>query len=446
MFSCSKESGPNQVTFTTNSDQWNDLIVNHIPSGVFLQLKDDAVKVDVENEETLFEILADRSLHYVLARPGDSFSIDSVKGGGIVVRQSGDQSSENKFLEEYEEIISDLQSNQSPFTFADKDESAFKAAVGEKFQVLSDKAASLNKNEDISTSFKGLIKKRMMSEKAIDLLMYEQAYEYMTKEKPEVSEEYYSFLDDLDVQDSDMILFESTRNFADRLRSKDVNFNDHESVDDYFDALSANGAKLFGESSLIATYSRLTDLEAKVNFGSGIDGAGDAIEAFQSSVNNPYFNSRLEKTIGPWKELMRGKEAPDFDGLTRDGKKVHLDDLKGKKVYVDVWATWCGPCIREIPSLKELEEELHGEAVEFVSVSIDQESDREKWRKFVEDRNLGGTQIMTEGAWESDLTKNYNIKGIPRFILIDEQSRIISANAPRPSEERTKDYIMEEAI
>ena len=125
--------------------------------------------------------------------------------------------------------------------------------------------------------------------------------------------------------------------------------------------------------------------------------------------------------------------AIDFDGKTVEGKKVSLSDFKGKVVVVDVWATWCGPCKGEIPSLQKLEEEMKGQDVVFISYSIDDMKDHDKWIKFVADEKLGGVQIMGDLAWKSGICLNYKINAIPRFMVFNKQNQIVSIDAPRPS-------------
>ncbi len=86
-------------------------------------------------------------------------------------------------------------------------------------------------------------------------------------------------------------------------------------------------------------------------------------------------------------------------------KEHKLSDYRGTVVYVDVWATWCGPCKAQIPALKKLEKKFHGKPVTFMSISLDKVKDREKWETFVKKENLQGVQIMADKAFESDVTK-----------------------------------------
>lgn len=131
--------------------------------------------------------------------------------------------------------------------------------------------------------------------------------------------------------------------------------------------------------------------------------------------------------------LVTGKSSPNFDYENNAGGKTSLADLKGKYVYIDVWATWCGPCIGEIPSLKKVEKKYHGKNIEFVSISIDQKDAYETWKSMIKNRELGGIQLMADAAWKSQFVTDYAIEGIPRFILIDPNGKIVNADAPRPS-------------
>lgn len=146
------------------------------------------------------------------------------------------------------------------------------------------------------------------------------------------------------------------------------------------------------------------------------------------------FKEGLTTKFNKIKTLTPGNVSPKFDFENFKGGKTSLESLKGKYVYIDVWATWCGPCRREIPSLQKVEEQYHGKNIEFVSLSIDEKKDYEKWRKFVEDKKLGGIQLFADNDWNSKFVTDYAIEGIPRFILVDPNGNIVSADAPRPSD------------
>ena len=145
------------------------------------------------------------------------------------------------------------------------------------------------------------------------------------------------------------------------------------------------------------------------------------------------------------KKTAKGMVSPKFMNYQNfKGGKTSLDNLKGKYVYIDMWATWCGPCKAEIPALQQLEKDYHGKNIEFVSISIDNERTagswekaEKKWKKMVTDMNLTGIQLYA--AKDIDFISAYQINSIPRFLLIDPKGNIVDANAPRPSDKKVRD-------
>lgn len=138
--------------------------------------------------------------------------------------------------------------------------------------------------------------------------------------------------------------------------------------------------------------------------------------------------------------LSPGMESPVFtDYVDYKGGTKSLSDFKGKYVYIDVWATWCIPCIYEMPYMKEVEEEYKGKNIHFLGISIDRKKDEEKWRKMIVEKDLQGTQLLADAEIDSEFIKNYYIQGIPRFILLDPEGNIVRYDAPRPSEPRLKE-------
>jgi thiol-disulfide isomerase/thioredoxin len=129
-----------------------------------------------------------------------------------------------------------------------------------------------------------------------------------------------------------------------------------------------------------------------------------------------------------------GSPAMDFKFADRNGQQVALSDFKGKLVYIDVWATWCGPCKQELPHLKKLEQEYHGnENIVFMSVSTDESSDHQKWKDYLVKEDLKGVQLFAGDDARDGIIRPYKVYGIPRFVLIGKDGTIISSDAPRPS-------------
>ncbi|WP_340112054.1 TlpA disulfide reductase family protein [Maribellus mangrovi] len=162
---------------------------------------------------------------------------------------------------------------------------------------------------------------------------------------------------------------------------------------------------------------------------------------YKELLTKDSYTKKFEEIVAVVDKTKSGTIAPSFNYEDINGDMISSESLKGKVVYIDVWATWCGPCRGEIPSLKKMEAELHDKPVAFVSISID--DDKDAWEKMVKEDELGGLQLFAEGAWQSDITKAYAIRGIPRFIIIDKEGKIVNANASRPSNPKTKEKLLE---
>ena len=125
----------------------------------------------------------------------------------------------------------------------------------------------------------------------------------------------------------------------------------------------------------------------------------------------------------------------DFTFSDRDGNDVSLSDFVGSVVYVDVWATWCGPCVYEVPFLIEIEEEYEGQNITFLGVSVD--TDAEAWMNFIDEKGMRGVHVNT-GSWKNQMMDDYAINGIPRFMIFDTEGKVVNLNAPRPSSEKIR--------
>jgi thiol-disulfide isomerase/thioredoxin len=288
----------------------------------------------------------------------------------------------------------------------------------------------------LSEAFVNVQEQSFLYQRASQLYDYELgAKHYGEVEEVEVPEDFYSFEGELPLENAALIHNGVYNRYVDIVISKMASaLYDSIPEDDRTD-LDFSGFKIDCIDEL------LSDQDLKNKFlheamqrtlsQYGEQDVSVILEKFTKCCSDQKCIDEITSEVDSWKSLWKGNEAPGFAYNDIEGNTVSLSDLKGKVVYVDVWATWCGPCKREIPHLIELEEAMHEENVAFVSVSIDE--DAEAWRTMVTEDQLGGIQIHAVEAWESDICDNYKINGIPRFILIDQNGVIVSAKAPRPS-------------
>ena len=150
-----------------------------------------------------------------------------------------------------------------------------------------------------------------------------------------------------------------------------------------------------------------------------------SIDSLQSKLYKGILLKYLDEKLA----FAPGDPAKDFEVVTPDGKTAKLSSLKGKVIYIDIWATWCGPCMAEMPHFEKLKEKYKDNMdVSFVSLSVD---DTDKvWLNNLNKRNPGGIQ------WRINRAKliDYNVTSLPRCIVIDKNFNIVSLYAPNPSE------------
>lgn len=175
----------------------------------------------------------------------------------------------------------------------------------------------------------------------------------------------------------------------------------------------------------------------------GIAGNERYVDIYRQYVTDSAKLCQLDRVYKQYEKVAAGQPCPDFRLKDIDGKEVKLADLAGKYVYIDLWATWCGPCKGEMPALALLEEQFEGRGIEFVSISVDRNRDIELWKKTVADMKLEGIQLHLGENW--DWLKNFMPVGmsVPRFILLDKEGKIINANMSRPSDKATAQKLEE---
>jgi thiol-disulfide isomerase/thioredoxin len=115
-------------------------------------------------------------------------------------------------------------------------------------------------------------------------------------------------------------------------------------------------------------------------------------------------------------ELARARMAPPFAVTTLDGQRVSMDDLKGKVVLLDFWATWCGPCRAALPHMQKIAKKFEGEPLVVLSVSLDQ--DEQKWKDFIAKNGMTWPQYL-DGGFTGPVARMFAVNAIPHTFTID---------------------------
>ncbi len=318
------------------------------------------------------------------------------------------------------------------------------------FIAESDKMLETNKAEfktfcetnEIDPFFKFIIDTEIEYEWANDRLIYPRYHQFYTKKESfDVSPVYYDFQRNLDLDDPGKMHSPNfngfVSNYADseagKILEQDeaLKLSDNGLAKTKFDIIQ----KQFKNED-IKEYLMYNTLKSHIRF-EGANGTTPLLESFNAISKNTNFKQDIQKDYSNWQGLETGSVAPTFAYKDIEGQVHDMANYKGKYIYVDIWATWCGPCKKEIPALEALQEEYKdNDKILFTSVSIDK--DKGAWERMVKDQNMKGLQLFAENEWRASIVRDYKISGIPRFLLIDDEGKIVSANAPRPSSERIK--------
>jgi len=271
---------------------------------------------------------------------------------------------------------------------------------------------------------------------ATSRLRYPGFYRYFNNLKEDVplSEKYYDFVKEIDLNNpkllSSYFYLQTLENYIryelQKAVKKDTTLKDKEKY-------------AFTEESFIQkTFSpEVRDVVLAQNVYSILVHKSDMelgkkmLDKYAATTQNKEYLAILNNAYSIGSKLISGKAAPEFTYKDINGKMVSLKDFRGKVVYLDIWASWCGPCLKEIPASKKLEEELKGKDVIFLCVSLDQNEDA--WKKIIKEKDIPGIHLISKGDFDAEMAKLYNVKGIPRYFIIGKDGTIVNNNAGRPS-------------
>ncbi|MFV8347086.1 TlpA family protein disulfide reductase [Flavobacterium sp. ZB4P13] len=188
-------------------------------------------------------------------------------------------------------------------------------------------------------------------------------------------------------------------------------------------------------------YAEVIERENKIVWADKINSTSSSLKLKNKSGSALLVKEKLDKfREDTW--FQKRNPAPDFTLIDLAGNNYTLKDFKGKKVYIDLGASWCGPCIKSIPSWNKLvEENKNNTNVIFIALSLD--DTEEKWRKYTEKYQVKGLQLYAgNGGFKSGFAVNYDVKSLPQYILIDNEGKIEKVSAPGPDSIEIKEKLL----
>jgi thiol-disulfide isomerase/thioredoxin len=363
-----------------------------------------------------------RNSHRIYLKPGDNIEV-SFSGRSYDI--SGSLSEENKAIALWNEKMAPL-----VFKLYDSSGSIYEDYFPELNTIL-DELPSIERNLQTSNQY---FNRRMKRFVELDIDNNALNYLFSARLKHPQSEElpaYYNSITNEKLKFADLLDYPGGQRLMDCYFMKLPSINNTDNLDKLWENVPNDTIKhhfYLRALDRIENITRNQLLEYTKKYGTQMATADQ--------------QQRMDRIIESANVLRDGYKAPDFSFPDAKGKMYSLADFSGKIVLIDVWATWCAPCLREMPLLMQLKQELQDEE-DFVviGISVDRESDKNKWQAFIKERELSGIQLYA-GDSQNSMRDLYNVRGIPHFILIGRDGTIIRYQAPYPSTGDLKEIIL----
>jgi peroxiredoxin len=259
----------------------------------------------------------------------------------------------------------------------------------------------------------------------------------------EQPEGYYGFLDQLKIESESWIDIPEYRMFLYQLvemnvnkRMKALEATHQESADAHLTE-RLNVIEEF-ENEEVRAYALFNAMHTYL-LENGVDEFEKHYEPFRERNSDPYYDEQMRLAYEEKQKLAPGQPAPQFTLADVDGSQVSLSDFRGQYVFLDFWATLCPRSARELPYYLDLHSTYENENIAFVSISNDPDS--KKWSDYVKEKKDVGVSLIAQNGWDSDVLRDYQVFGLPTFVLIDTDGNIIDPVAAKPSTQEIRESL-----
>ena len=256
---------------------------------------------------------------------------------------------------------------------------------------------------------------------------------YLGDTTTQVPEDYYSFLNDLPLENRSAILsiyyllvlrhYFLSIWWPDHIKSLTAPDSIPNSTSDFIE-YSQNKFDPYISDILLAR-----ELDGYIGLNHVTE---DQYTSMMRAINDTTIKNFLETRYEHMEILEKGEIAPDFYLKNEKNEYLSLKNFKDSIVFISFWMPGCKPCIKEFPEENRLVDIFKDEKVKIISICM--ESEEENWRYMIQKHQLNTVNLYASGNWERMLKENYDISGFPHYVIIDKEGRIIENKCVRPSQ------------